>query len=116
MPAQNSYNPATPADGDYVTGVDISDTTQSVSGSTASFLFSAIYSYVRGKLLAVTNTFSADQTLNPGRLGIGPNADVRSAGYDAYLDIQDYDVAVSPSNTTVYGATVSIGLDSSTDA
>lgn len=63
MPAQNSYNSATPADGDYVTGVDISDTTQSVSGSTASFLFSAISSYVRSAMLALANAWTAHQSI-----------------------------------------------------
>lgn len=41
---------ATPADADYVAGVDVSDTTQSPGGSTARFLFSAIWSYISGKL------------------------------------------------------------------
>lgn len=44
---------ATPVDADYVAGVDVSDTTQSPGGSTARFLFSAIWGYISGKLGAL---------------------------------------------------------------
>ena len=41
---------ATPADADYVAGVDVSDTTQSPGGSTSRFLYWAMWGYISGKL------------------------------------------------------------------
>lgn len=39
-----------PADADYVPGVDVSDTSQSAGGTTRRFLFSAIWTYISGKI------------------------------------------------------------------
>lgn len=52
---------AAPADADYVAGVDVSDATQSPGGTTKRFLFSAIWTYISGKIgtlgaLAAKNT------------------------------------------------------------
>lgn len=102
MPAQNSYTTKTPADGDYVTGVDISDTTQSASGSTASFLFSAIYTYVRGKLLAAANTWTQAQA-------IGPDASPNDPSYDALLAIDDY--TFEPRTSQINGLQMNVTLD-----
>lgn len=60
MARQDSYSTAAPADGDHVTGVDVSDTTQNAAGSTKRFLFSDIWTYISGKIGTIGTAAAAD--------------------------------------------------------
>lgn len=71
---------ATPADADYVAGVDVSDTTQSPGGSTARFLFSAIWSYISGKLgVVATGAATGTSLLAKTATGAGAWAELVSS-------------------------------------
>lgn len=71
---------ATPADADYVAGVDVSDTTQSPAGSTARFLFSAIWSYISGKLgVVATGAVTGASILAKTATGAGAWAELVSS-------------------------------------
>lgn len=50
MARQDAYGAATPANGDFVTGVDVSDPTHNAAGSTKRFTFSDIATYVASTL------------------------------------------------------------------
>lgn len=71
---------ATPADADYVAGVDVSDTTQSPGGSTVRFLFSAIWSYISGKLgVVATGAVTGASILAKTATGAGAWAELVSS-------------------------------------
>lgn len=71
---------ATPADADYVAGVDVSDTTQSPGGSTARFLFSAIWTYISGKLgVVATGAATGASLLAKTATGAGAWAELVSS-------------------------------------
>lgn len=71
---------ATPADADYVAGVDVSDTTQSPGGSTARFLFSTIWSYISGKLgVVATGAATGASILAKTATGAGAWAELVSS-------------------------------------
>lgn len=71
---------ATPADADYVAGVDVSDTTQSPGGSTARYFFSAIWSYISGKLgVVATGAATGASILAKTATGAGAWAELVSS-------------------------------------
>lgn len=100
MAAQNSYSTATPADDDYVTGVDVSDTTQNAAGSTKSFLMSALATYVGNVMRALANVWTAKQTIS---------VDVTSAsGGDGMIVDVTADLASGSGAVQVNGMTFSV--------
>lgn len=60
----DNYSTATPADADQAIGIDASDTTDSANGTVKRFILSDVFTYIKGKLLALANTWTATQSFS----------------------------------------------------